>query len=196
MWARNRACRVGTHADARCSRAQKEARIDIENYAPAQAQPQASAPAKTGWWPWAIAGALALALLGSGVLLYNATRPAPLRPLTNLKVEIAPDKQIVSAGRGNSLALSPDGKVNLYTRFVEPKPGHPAHRYRERRQSILSPAGDWIAFFADGKLKKVGVDGGAPITLCEVASNRGGSWGDDGNIITPLEGGTGLSRIP
>ena len=38
------------------------------------------AAAKADWWPWVVAGASTLALLVAGVLLYNATRPVPLRP--------------------------------------------------------------------------------------------------------------------
>jgi serine/threonine-protein kinase len=32
---------------------------------------------------------------------------------------------------------------------------------------FFSTAGDWIGFFADGKLKKIAVEGGAAVTLCD-----------------------------
>jgi serine/threonine-protein kinase len=52
-----------------------EARIAIENYAPAQVQ--AAAPAKAGWWPW-VAGVATLAFLAAGIGWYStATRAAP-----------------------------------------------------------------------------------------------------------------------
>lgn len=38
--------------------------------------------------PWAVAGALALALIVAGVGWYNATRPAPPRPLMRLNIDI------------------------------------------------------------------------------------------------------------
>ena len=31
---------------------------------------------------------------------------------------------------------------------------------------FFSPDGQWIGFFADGKMKKISVQGGAPVTLC------------------------------
>ena len=46
-----------------------------------------------------------------------------------------------------------------------------------------SPDGQWLAFFARGKLKKVAVDGGAPVDICNASEARGGSWGQTGNIV-------------
>jgi serine/threonine-protein kinase len=59
---------------------------------------------------------------------------------------------------------------------------------------FFSADGKWVGFFADGKLKKVSVRGGAVIQLCDVPGVGGGSWGEDGNIITTLN--FGLSRVP
>ena len=44
---------------------------------------------------------------------------------------------------------------------------------------FFSPDGRWIAFFAGGKLKKISVTGGAPVTVCDAANSRGGAWSDD-----------------
>ena len=51
---------------------------------------------------------------------------------------------------------------------------------------FFSPDGQWVAFFTAGKLKKISVEGGSAITLCNARSGRGGSWGEDGNIIAAL----------
>jgi serine/threonine-protein kinase len=61
---------------------------------------------------------------------------------------------------------------------------------------FFSPAGDWIGFFAEGKLKKIAVEGGAALTLCDAPMGYGGSWGDDGNIIAALNNTGVLSRVP
>lgn len=70
--------------------------------------------AKAGWWPWAVAGACALASLVAGVLLYNATRPAPLRSLMHLNVEIPPGTPLarvdVAAGVGGNTATGPTSR--------------------------------------------------------------------------------------
>ena len=65
------------------------------------------------------------------------------------------------------------------------------------RSPFLSPDSRWIGFFDGTELKKVSMDGGAPITLCAFsAAPRGASWDDDGTVVfataDPL---TGLSRV-
>ena len=52
---------------------------------------------------------------------------------------------------------------------------------------FFSPDGQWIGFFAGGKMKKVAVQGGPVVTLCEIGTARGGSWGSDGTIIANLD---------
>ena len=62
---------------------------------------------------------------------------------------------------------------------------------------FFSPDGQWVAFFAGGKLKKISVEGGAAIALCDAPNARGGTWGEDGNIVAAFNSGGGvLSRIP
>jgi Tol biopolymer transport system component len=62
---------------------------------------------------------------------------------------------------------------------------------------FFSPDEQWVAFFAQGKLKKISVEGGAAIDLCDIGTGVGGSWGEDGNIIAALTNFSGgLSRIP
>jgi serine/threonine-protein kinase len=62
---------------------------------------------------------------------------------------------------------------------------------------FFSPDRQWVAFFAQTKLKKISVEGGSTVDLCSIAAGGGGSWGEDGNIIAILNRiGGGLSRIP
>jgi len=44
------------------------------------------------------------------------------------------------------------------------------------RDPFFSPDGQWIGFFADGKMKKISVQGGAAVTLCDAPGLRGGSF--------------------
>lgn len=60
---------------------------------------------------------------------------------------------------------------------------------------FLSPDGEWIAFFADDKLKKVPRRGGAPIDLVNVpASESGATWGTDGTLLYSI-GDSALYRV-
>ncbi len=65
------------------------------------------------------------------------------------------------------------------------------------RAAFFSPDGEALASVADGKLKKVSVSGGPPVTLCEAASQWGGSWGPENTIVfaDAAEGGVGLYRV-
>jgi len=53
----------------------------------------------------------------------------------------------------------------------------------------FSPDGRWIAYFAESKLWKVAVSGGAPVELCETARGPGLAWGQDEIYFTRGNGG-------
>src|SRR5262249_4738329 len=46
-----------------------------------------------------------------------------------------------------------------------------------------SPDSRFIAFFAEGKLKKIEISGGPVQTLCDAPSGQGGTWNRDGIIV-------------
>ncbi|MGA7235927.1 MAG: protein kinase [Bryobacteraceae bacterium] len=59
-----------------------------------------------------------------------------------------------------------------------------------------SPDSQSLAFFADGKLKRIAIAGGTPVTLCEAKPGgpAGGAWNRDGLIL--FAGEDGLYRVP
>jgi Tol biopolymer transport system component len=122
-------------------------------------------------------------------------------------MDVGTDGLLVTT-QGAAVIMSPDGKVLA---FVAANAGGRSQIYTRRMDQLqatalsgtvgaidpfFSPDGAWIGFFAEGKLKKVSVTGGAPSTLCDAPSDRGGTWTDDGYIIfAPANRGT-LFRIP
>jgi hypothetical protein len=58
-----------------------------------------------------------------------------------------------------------------------------------------SPDNKNLGFFADGKLKKIGVNGGGAETLALTPNARGGSWGSKGVILYTPQIGSGIWRI-
>jgi serine/threonine-protein kinase len=62
-------------------------------------------------------------------------------------------------------------------------------------QPFLSPDGQWVGFFAGGKLKKVPVTGGAALTLADAGLPRGATWGPNDNIIFTPADNSGLSVV-
>ena len=57
------------------------------------------------------------------------------------------------------------------------------------------PDSRYIGFFADNKLKKVAVTGGAAQTLCDAPAGRGGAWNAAGVILFAPTNNGRLSRV-
>jgi serine/threonine-protein kinase len=183
-----------------------DALIDLAE-APTEAVAPAApaAPHPSARWPWAVAGLLGVALAATAVFLYRATRPAP-QPLMRLGVELGPDVYLGYGSIGEGMDLSPDGMRLVFTSVsADAKNRLSIRRLDESRVTPLagtegainpffSPDGKWIGFLADNKLKKISVEGGSAVTLCDGAG-PGGSWGDDGNIVAPLSPSSGLVRV-
>jgi serine/threonine-protein kinase len=143
-------------------------------------------------WPWAIAaGGLILAVAG----WWRAPRPAELRPAIRMNVEMSTDLPLANVTATGVLALSPDGeklavtlrgadgKVRIYNRPLDQMQITPLAGTEGADTPFFSPDSQWIGFQADRKLRKIPVQGGAPITLCDAPGMRGASWGDDGYIV-------------
>jgi serine/threonine protein kinase len=152
---------------------------------------------------WVVAAGLALIAAGASWITYRATRPSDLKPLMRLDVDLGTDVSLGSTS-GTDTIISPDGtrlvyvsKNRLFTRKLDQPKATELTSTVGAYAPFFSPDGQWVAFFAGGKLKKISVEGGAAIALCNAPNiARGGSWGDDDNIIASLNNVGILSRIP
>ncbi len=108
----------------------------------------------------------------------------------------------------SSIALSPDGRRvvfksgpgPLYVRNLDDRGEAPLRDSEGGNSPFFSPDGEWVAFFADRKLKKVSISGGSAEILCDLFGNvLGGTWGPDQTIViadsntlwqVPASGGT------
>jgi eukaryotic-like serine/threonine-protein kinase len=134
----------------------------------------------------------------------RAPKPTP-QPL-HLSTEIGADVTLFTDA-GPSAILSPDGtrlaflgtgsdqKRRIYVRPLDKLQGTALSGTENARDPFFSPDGQWLGFFADGKLKKISVSGGAEVPLCDAPNDRGGSWGEDGSIVFAPALRTGLSRV-
>jgi serine/threonine-protein kinase len=138
---------------------------------------------------------------------WRATRPIE-QPLSRFSVDLGPE---AVAGPRITAAISPDGrrltfvargaggKEQLATRLLDQANPTFLAGTENAADPFFSPDGQWIGFFADGKMKKVSVQGGTAVTLCDAPGGRGAAWGEDGNIVATLNNGIssiGLSRVP
>src|SRR5262245_56577047 len=177
-----------------------DARLEIEE---AMAAPRDDvAPSQVSAWrralPWTVAAAFGVALV-SALVLSPPWRAAPVPTPRKLLAFIGADASM-PIELGASAILSPDGTVlafaalqagqtRLFVRKLDQLQANALSGTEGAGSPFFSPDGQWIAFFAGGKLKKVSVAGGASIILCDAPDSRGGTWADDGTIIfTPVNG--------
>ena len=155
--------------------------------------------------PWVMAG-LAFALAGWGLLRprsvevvgvtrFYATPRAPEPPLigqTGASIAISPDaRAIVYIGLDDS-----DGERRLYLRRTEALSGRRIAGTDGASMPVFSPDGRWIAFLSEGRLRKVPVDGGSPLTIAQVPGDaRGMHWGVGDLIVFNPATGQGLLRV-
>jgi hypothetical protein len=168
-----------------------EARIALAR--PAGAATATQAPVRRGppWWALAIAAAMIVALT---VLLWRAPRPIDL-PMERLSVDLGAD---AVEGWPYTAAMSPEGTRIVYQIRSEGGGTALAARRLDQPKAVIlpdtanatqpffSPDGQWIGFTADQKLKKISVEGGAAVTLCDAQNMRGAAWSADGNIYTTI----------
>jgi serine/threonine protein kinase len=179
-----------------------EARIAIQKYltSPAAPRPATRSPAPHGWVGWGAAGLLLAGLAALAFVHFRET-PEP-KPLVRLDVDLGSDVSLGSQG-GSDVILSPDGNRlvyishnRLFTRRLDQPKASELPGTDGALAPFFSPDGQWVAFSAGGKLRKISVEGGAAVDLCGAPAFFGGSWGEDGNIIAALNIVGGLSRIP
>jgi serine/threonine-protein kinase len=89
-----------------------------------------------------------------------------------------------------------EGRTQLYVRRLDAFEAKAIAGTDGAQFPFFSPDGEWVAFFADRKLKKVSLRGGSPLVVCDVPSlGKGGTWGPDGTIVFD-PGDSGLMRVP
>jgi Tol biopolymer transport system component len=149
--------------------------------------------------PWLVAALVLVAV--ATATWFAARRPQPT-PRMQFALAV-PDEMNIS-----HMALSRDGTIVV---FVSPEensampmlyvqhvgsssvtllPGSQGASY-----PFLSPDGAYVGFFANGKLQKMAIAGGAPQVLGTALAGRGGSWGSKGVIIYAADAQSPLQRI-
>ena len=149
-----------------------------------------------------IACAFALFLWAPG-----RSTPKTFAPLMQFDIQLTPSG-FVGSEVGTDIALSPDGTSLVFESYTADGSPHLTVRPLGQpkvvelqgtagaRGPFFSPDGQWIGFWAGGKLKKTPAGGGSPISLSGASDLLGGSWGDDGNTIATLDSSSRLWRVP
>jgi Tol biopolymer transport system component/DNA-binding winged helix-turn-helix (wHTH) protein len=157
--------------------------------------------------PWFIAAISLLALIfvaikyrRSGTTAADAVLsqiPAPASAAFQFGPAYAAAPTLSPDGRRVAfLANGPQGVPLLWVRSLDSDEAKLLDGTEDARTPFWSPDGNYLAFFAYGKLKKVAVSGGPPVDLCGAPNGRGGTWSSDGTILFAPGSESPLFRVP
>lgn len=143
---------------------------------------------------WSIAGLLLLAVILAIVAFY---RKQPSTVSYSSHFLIYPDEQtafrasdltypvaVSPDGRHLALSISTAGPLQIWLRPIDSLNGTPIANTEGGVNPFWSPDGQFIGFFANGKLKKVSVNGGVATVICDAAPTvNHATWNKDGTIL-------------
>ncbi|MBL7993755.1 serine/threonine-protein kinase [bacterium] len=142
------------------------------------------------WMMVSALSVLSLLILLTTYFLFVKTEPELMR----LSFE-SPHGEFFNATNGGHIEISPNGKMIAIVATDSSGKNHLWVRPINSPIPVLLQGTDnayypfWshdskmIAYFADGKLKKIDANGGPSFSLCDAASGRGGTWNKEGVIV-------------
>ena len=182
-------------------------RLELQWTAEILARPRDRAASRSSrvrrWTPVAI-----LILLAALWGLREFDRVPIQRPAVRFLLDAPDGSQFISVGThagppvlsadGQRLAFvgsSPEGTTVLWVRSLGSLQAQRLAGTEGATFPFWSPNGDQLGFFADLKLKKVSLAGGAVTTLCETAVSAGGAWSRDNIIVFSRNLNDALHRV-
>jgi serine/threonine protein kinase len=170
-------------------------RIELEE-ALASPAPESASKDETRWsvplFAAVLAGIVAIGIgFAIGARMRNPATQQERTNVTRLTLSLPSGTELTE--RPASLAISPDGMQvafiglhggieQLFIRRMDEFDSRPLKDTNGASFPFFSPDGKWLAFLADGKLKKLSTTGGVVETLAD-ANGVGGSWGPDDTIV-------------
>ena len=163
---------------------------------------------RRAWIPWAIA-VVGIAV-GAVALVRGRRTPEPGAPLIRFSVSPPTDVSFDSETVENVVyELSPDGSVlafiavgrdgvrRVWIRPLSESDAKPLAGTDDARTVFWSPDGRTIGFAAGAQMRRVGLDGGAPVTICPVPGETGlsATWGSTGDIVFSSVQGEAMYRV-
>jgi eukaryotic-like serine/threonine-protein kinase len=149
---------------------------------------------------WAVA---ALALLLGALSAFPGRRPQSPEELTRFKIIAPPGRSffgfaVLSPDARRLLLLLRDdgGKNSLAVRSLDSLDVRPLPGTDDTRGAFWSPDSREVAFFADGKLKRVSAEGGPARAVCESEAAVWGAWSREGTILFAKDFGGPILAVP
>jgi eukaryotic-like serine/threonine-protein kinase len=154
--------------------------------------------------PLLAAGSLLLGALAALAILRG--RREPPRPAVRFSVSPPAGTTYAPGEISRGIAISPDGtrlvieaisrgRRRLYIRPLDSEDATELEGSLDATSPFWSPDGRFLAFFADGKLKKIPAAGGEPQELCDAPLSFVGTWSPDGVILFAKLDPPGIYRV-
>jgi serine/threonine protein kinase/Tol biopolymer transport system component len=153
-----------------------------------------------------IGAAVAVIVATTAALGYLAVRPTPppdassavrfdLQPPSGWRFQgapaISPDGRHVVANASND-----KGAEQLWLRTLDEEDGRFLPGTEKAGNPFWAPDSRAIAFFVDGKLKRLDIRNLSTMTICDAPNPRGGAWTSDDQIVFAPGFSSGLVRVP
>ena len=153
------------------------------------------------WLAWAVAG-LAVVAAAAFAFVHMLEAPPAAPEIGRFQIP-PPDKTTLN----NALLLSPDGRKvafvtngeggnQLWIRSLDTLQARALATWASNPVPFWSPDSRFIAYQHEGKLKKVDIGGGPPVTLCDAPIAFGGGAWSAGNVIVFGDRGGALMQVP
>jgi serine/threonine-protein kinase len=188
-------------------------KLELEDIASADVPSDPGTPSLTAAAPsrnraWLRSAALVAAGLIVGVVVAGLPRQyAGSAESKEVKFSITlPEDERIATTELGAVTMSPDGRLIVYAagrgnttqlmvRALDSGTARPLPGTFGAVSPFFSPDGEWLGFFADGKLKKAPVGGGTPIAICDAPDGLGGSWSAKGTIVFAAATGGPLQQV-
>ena len=152
--------------------------------------------------PWVIAGAAVLVAAAFAWAYFRRTSLSEVTEAMRFTITM-PDKGLVIgppviSPDGHRIVYrlnTEDGKELLWVRALGSFDARPLAGTEGATQPFWSPDSRSVGFFANTKLKRIDLSGGAAQTLCDAPSNISGAWSREGTIIFSRGVASGLYRV-
>ncbi|MEX1308903.1 MAG: protein kinase [Candidatus Sulfomarinibacteraceae bacterium] len=184
-----------------------DARLDLEGTSTGEPEDVAAPVRVPGRWREAVAWIAAAAAIVAAVVLGLRSVSDVDRHLARFSIPLGDEKRLSFIDLP-LLDISPDGRLivfaaadlehgrdMLFLRTLDEEATRVLEGTEGAANPFFSPDGRSIAFFAEGQLKTIPVDGGSTVTLAAAETPRGGVWLPDGGIVYSPEYSSGLLKI-
>jgi serine/threonine-protein kinase len=158
--------------------------------------------------PWVALVTAAAVALGTFGLTRWRLAPTVSADARSTRVSVMlPDGYELGSTRSGPIAISHDGsrlafvgvkdrKNRIFVRVMDEFEAKLLESTEGAEGPFFSPDGEWIGFFAGGKLRKITVRGAALQTLADAPFHRGGDWGADGYVYFAPNNMGSIWRVP